>query len=355
MAMKNALNAATFGPRESLLRSGLPIVFTPTLRSVRPQSLSKKTAVPLRQCSRLSVVAAADGATEAKGLGVAIGSNVVPSGISTELAVPPAIHQKVIGMGVGKTLIPGWKTALLGILAGFYVSWGAVLMLQVGANCPGLAATNPGLQKLVSGVFGLPLGLAISLITGAELFTGNTSIMTTAYFAGRINFKALIKNWMFSYAGNLFGCILLACTIVAAGVSPPVEAVAKIAVAKTSLPFATAVLRGILANWLVNVGVWMASASTSLLGKVVAAIIPVTIFVSCGLEHSVANMFFIPLGIFVGADITWTDFLVRNLIPVTIGNIIGGAVMVAGVYSLVYNTPAKDAQPVSVLGAVASG
>lgn len=275
----------------------------------------------------------------------------MPTAPPTEVSVPPATLQKVIGLGVGKASLPGYKTVLLALLAGFYVSWGAILMLQVGANCPGLATTNPGLQKLVSGIFGLPLGLAISLIAGAELFTGNTSIMTTAAYAGRVSWRAVFKNWMLSYAGNLAGCILLAATVVFAGVAPPAAAVMKIAVAKTSLPFAIAVIRGILANWLVNVGVWMATASTSILGKVIAAVIPVTIFVSCGLEHSVANMFFIPLGILMGADVTWSQFFVDNLLPVTLGNIFGGAVMVAGAYSLIYANPAPAAKPVAELGA----
>lgn len=296
------------------------------------------------------MVAAADGAAEAKGLGIAVGAGLVPTGAPAEVSVPPATLQKVIGLGVGKAMLPGYKTVVLGLLAGFYVSWGAILMLQIGANCPGLAASNPGLQKLVSGIFGLPMGLAISMIAGAELFTGNTSIMTSAAFAGRISWHAVLKNWVLSYAGNLAGCILLAAVVVYAGVAPPVAPVSKIAVAKTSLPLATAIVRGILANWLVNVGVWMASASTSIVGKVVAAVIPVTIFVSCGLEHSVANMFFIPLGILMGAEVTWKQFLVNNLIPVTLGNIFGGAIMVAGMYTLVYGNPSPEARPVAELG-----
>mmetsp|Transcript_6450 Transcript_6450/g.18608 ORF Transcript_6450/g.18608 Transcript_6450/m.18608 type:complete len:341 (-) Transcript_6450:3-1025(-) len=255
---------------------------------------------------------------------------------TTDVCLPPAILTRIVGMGVTKAGLSSFKTVLLGLLAGVYVGFGALVMLHIGANCPGLAASNPGLQKLVAGAFGLPFGLFMVLVCGAELFTGNTCIMAAAMYAGAIKPGDLIKNWILSYGANLAGGLFLVWLICYAGVPPPLATTTKIAIAKSSLTFSQAFARGILANWLVNIGVWQATATTSLPGKLLAAVVPVITFVACGLEHSVANMFFIPMGIFLGADISWRTFFLNNLLPVTLGNIIGGAIMVAGAYSLAW-------------------
>jgi len=203
-------------------------------------------------------------------------------------------------------------------------------MLSVGGACPGLASTNPGLQRIVSGAFGLPFGLLMTLITGAELFTGNTALVTAAVMEGEADTDGLAKSWGYSYAGNFVGSVILAWLVVAGGTLAGAPQVANAAVAKTSLTFKSALVRGILCNWLVCMAVYMASFARDLAGKAVAIWFPISAFIALGLEHSVANMFIIPLGILSGASVTWKAFLAKNLLPVTLGNIIGGAFFVAG-------------------------
>jgi formate/nitrite transporter len=234
------------------------------------------------------------------------------------------------------------KIFALGMLSGAHIGFGAYLMLTVGGACPGLVATNPGLQKIILGAFGLPFGLMMTLVTGAELFTGNTALVTTAFLEGKATLGGLLKSWITSYAGNFVGSVLLAAAVATAGTLVGGGASVAVAVAKTSLSFKTALVRGVLCNWLVCMAVWMASMAKDLPGKIVAIWFPISAFVAMGLEHSVANMFIIPLGIMNGAAVSWKDFLLKNLLPVTLGNIVGGAVMVAAVFSYAYGALGKD-------------
>jgi formate/nitrite transporter len=262
--------------------------------------------------------------------------------LPTEAAPPPAVYQRVVEAGVAKAKLPLWKLILLGFVAGFYIGFGALLMLNIGVSCPGLASTNPGLQKLVMGAVGLPFGLIMVMICGAELFTGNTMIMGCAFYEGRITLPQLLRSWVVSFGMNLAGSIALVTMVYYAGIAPPLATAAGVAGRKAGLNFTQAFLRGILANWLVNIAIWQATASSSISGKIMAAIIPITTFVGLGLEHSVANMFFIPMAMKLGADISVRDFLLGNLLPVTLGNIIGGAVCVAGVYALAFGRPGNS-------------
>jgi len=232
--------------------------------------------------------------------------------------------------------MPASKIFALGIMSGAHIGFGAFLMLSVGGACPGLVATNPGLQKIVLGAFGLPFGLMMTLVTGGELFTGNTALVTAAVLEGKAEMDGLTKSWVVSYLGNLVGSLLLAYLVFTGGTLAAAGAPVAVATAKCSLPFKTALVRGILCNWLVCMAVYMASFAKDLSGKMVAIWFPISAFVALGLEHSVANMFIIPLGILSGAAISWKTFVLKNLLPVTLGNIIGGAVMVAAAYSFAF-------------------
>jgi formate/nitrite transporter len=258
------------------------------------------------------------------------------------LALPPAGYEGAVAAGTKKAGMAPDKIFALGMLSGAHIGFGAYLMLSVGLACPGIAAANPGLQKMIVGAFGLPFGLMMTLVTGAELFTGNTALVTTALLEGKASLGELIKSWSVSYTGNFVGSLALAALVAAGGTLVGGGASVGAAVAKTSLPFKTALVRGILCNWLVCMAVWMASMAKDLPGKIVAIWFPISAFVAMGLEHSVANMFIIPLGIMSGAAVTWKDFLLKNLLPVTLGNIIGGAVLVAGVFSYAYGALGKD-------------
>lgn len=257
------------------------------------------------------------------------------------VALPGPGYEGAVAAGAKKAQTPADKIFALGVLSGVHIGFGAFLMLSVGGACPGLASSNPGLQKMILGAFGLPFGLLMTLISGAELFTGNTALVTAAVLEGKADKQGLLKSWVSSYAGNFVGSVLLAFLVTAAGSLVGGGASIVVASAKTSLTFQKAFVRGVLCNWLVCMAVYMASFAKDLGGKMVAIWFPISAFVAMGLEHSVANMFIVPLAIFNGAEITWKTFLLKNLLPVTLGNIVGGAVCVAAAFSFAYGSLGK--------------
>jgi formate/nitrite transporter len=252
------------------------------------------------------------------------------------IATPPAGYDGAVAAGAKKAEMKPSKILALGVLSGVHIAFGAYLMLSVGAACPGLASSNPGLQKMILGAFGLPFGLMMTLVSGAELFTGNTALVTAAVLEGKATPAQLAKSWGLSYTGNLVGSLFMAAMVTAGGTLSSSGAAAAVAVAKTSLSFKSALVWGILCNWLVCMAVYMASFCKDLGGKMVAIWFPISAFVALGLEHSVANMFLIPLGMMNGAAVSPATFVLKNLLPVTLGNIIAGAIAVAAVFSFAY-------------------
>lgn len=261
--------------------------------------------------------------TFARALKMSGGSDAVP-----DLKAPPSLYAGAVAAGTAKASAPAGKIFSLGVVSGAHIAFGAFLALTVGGACPEIAAANPGLQKIIFGAFGLPFGLIMTLVTGAELFTGNTALVTAARMEGKITNKDLIKSWVSSYAGNFVGSLLLAYLAFNGGTLGSGPASAAIAAAKCGLTFKTAFIRGILCNWLVCMAVYMASGCSSMIGKMTAVWFPISAFVALGLDHSVANMFLIPLGMMRGAEVTIADMFLKNLIPVTLGNIVGGAACV---------------------------
>ena len=230
-------------------------------------------------------------------------------------------------------------TLVLGFSAGALIGIGALLMSCVGASSPALAAANPGLCNFLKGAVGLPAGLTLVILTGAELFTGNVMTMFSGLLAKRIEAGALFRNWLLSYAGNFIGSIVMAYLAFGAKTaSAPAAkaAVVGIATSKVSLSFGVALCKGILCNWLVCLAVWGTMASTSVAGKVLAIFWPITAFVTLGFEHSVANMFLIPHGMLNGAQITVKDMMLNNILPVTLGNVISAVIFVAGLHFWAY-------------------
>jgi formate/nitrite transporter len=247
-----------------------------------------------------------------------------------ELKPPPALYQGAVAAGAAKAAAPFAKIFKLGIVSGCHIGFGAYLALTVGGACPGIAAENPGLQKIILGAFGLPFGLIMTLVTGGELFTGNTALVTAAKMEGKTSTSDLMKNWSASYIGNFVGSLILAYLAFKSGTFGGSPAPVAVATAKCNLAFDVAFVRGILCNWLVCMAVYMASGCSSMIGKMTAVWFPISAFVALGLDHSVANMFIIPLGMLRGAEITMKQFLMGNLLPVTLGNIVGGALCVMG-------------------------
>ncbi len=223
------------------------------------------------------------------------------------------------------------KLLVAGILAGAYIALGGVLSIIIGYGFPGITAENPGLQRLLSGMV-FPIGLMLVVILGADLFTGNNALLMPPLIKGRTSIWDVLRNWTLVWLTNFIGCLAVAYFLVyltglcASGPYP--AAIEAIAVAKTTASPWVVFLKGIGANWCVCLAVWLALSGKHLGEKLLACEIPVMAFVALGFEHCIANMFFIPLAIMQGADISIVDMFVANLLPATIGNIVGGALFV---------------------------
>jgi formate/nitrite transporter len=241
------------------------------------------------------------------------------------------------------------KTYVLAILAGAYIGFGAHLYTIVTTG--DLGKVYPGLNKFLGGsVFSV--GLMLVIIAGSELFTGN-SLLSAGVVGGEVKLKGLLRNWAIVYFGNFTGSVLLALMIARSGILTGAvgENAIRIAYYKTTaLSFNEAILRGIGCNWLVCLAIILATSARTTAGKIWAIYFPIMAFVASGFEHSVANMYFIPAGIFTNSliasnissvGLTWSSMFLKNLIPVTIGNIIGGSIFVGFPYALIYGRNKK--------------
>lgn len=262
---------------------------------------------------------------------------------------PGEIAEIVCSAFGGKIGSPLTKVFVLAVLAGAYVGFGGYLFVVVSSDAARYIGN--GLAAFVGGAV-FSLGLILIVLGGGELFTGN-GLLTLSCLAGKARFTEVIKNWCLVYVGNLLGSLLLVGLVFAGGSylandgAVAVRAI-QIASAKVDLSFMDALIRGILCNWLVCLAIWISSSAEDTTGKILAIIPPISAFVAMSLEHSVANMFLIPLGVAAGsnasllakAGVDATNLglsgFVMSLIPVTIGNIIGGALFVATAYWYVY-------------------
>lgn len=255
--------------------------------------------------------------------------------------VPPARMARLVEeVGVRKVLLPFIPTLTLGILAGAFIAFGSMFFtVTITGSELGFGPT-----RLLGGL-AFSLGLILVIIGGAELFTGN-SLIIMAWASRRIGTAALLRNWALVYVGNLIGAVSTAILVHLSGVLSEGEnavgvTAAMIAIAKTSLDPAQAFVRGILCNILVCLAVWMCFAARSVSGKVTVIVLPITAFVALGFEHSIANMYLIPVGMLHQNGTIDAMALLANLLPVTAGNIVGGGVLVALVYWLVYLYPPR--------------
>lgn len=270
------------------------------------------------------------------------------SELNNDAYSPQEISERVKNVGTIKTSQDFLSTFVLALLAGAFISFGAVFFTLVIHD----SSLPFGLTKLLGGLV-FCLGLILVVIAGAELFTGN-NLIVMAYVHKEITLYKLLRNWVIVYIGNLVGALSMVMWIYLTrqweGNNFLIGTKAiLIANAKVNLPFMVALTRGVMCNVLVCLAVWLCFSGRSVTDKILAIIFPITAFVALGFEHSVANMYFIPMGIIlksvpavvskVSADLsnlTWWGFAVKNLIPVTIGNIIGGGLLVAAVYWLIY-------------------
>ncbi|GFR49573.1 hypothetical protein Agub_g11620 [Astrephomene gubernaculifera] len=254
---------------------------------------------------------------------------------TTQILAPAAIYAAAAAAGAYKSKISLPKAFVMGILAGVYIGFGALLSFTLLNYMPGLVSSNPGLAKLIAAAV-FPMGLALIIVCGAELFTGNSALMTAALLEGKANFSDVLVRWVVVYAGNAVGCLAMAAAVAATGLWSANTVIPALAVAKSSLPVAQALVRSVLCNWMVCLAVWMALSASSLPGKLMGLWLPITAFVTVGLEHSIANIFIIPMGMMLGAPVSVGQFLTANLLPVTLGNFIAGAVCTAGLYSICF-------------------
>ncbi len=263
---------------------------------------------------------------------------------------PAQIAKRFEVAGVSKATMPTVPLLGLSLLAGAFISFGALFYTLVMTG----SGLGLGIGRLVGGL-SFCLGLILVVVGGAELFTGNVLIVI-GWANRRVSTASLLRNWALVYVGNLVGALGMVVLAYLSGVlhlggdALAVTAI-KIAAGKVSLPFEVALVRGVLCNILVCLAVWLCFAGRSVVDKIVAILFPVTAFVALGFEHSIANMFFIPLGIIAdlnpafaqaaaAAGVVTADLdlggLVANLVPVTIGNVLGGGVFVALTYYVIY-------------------
>ena len=264
---------------------------------------------------------------------------------------PPAMAARAEEIGAAKAALATSKLFVLAILAGAFIALGAVFATTTTAGSAELAF---GVTRLLAGLT-FSLGLILVVVAGAELFTGN-NLVVMAWAGRRVTTGRLLWTWLIVYLGNFVGALATAVLVYLSGQhelggGAVGEQALAIATAKTDLEFGRAILLGALCNALVCLAVWLTYSARSTADKILAIVPPIAAFVAAGFEHSVANMYFIPAGLLLKEDsgwlagleqapdlagLTWGAFLLDNLVPVTIGNVIGGTIMVGAVYWFVY-------------------
>ena len=270
-----------------------------------------------------------------------------------EFLTPAEITEAFVGIGQKKAGLSVIEQIVLGVLAGAFIAFASE-----GSNTAIHTIESVGVGKALAGAL-FATGLMLVVVAGGELFTGN-SLMIIACIEKKITVSSMLRGWFFVYLGNFIGSFLVACLIYRSGQLNFSGGLLggftlKLAAYKTGLPFASAFCMGILCNWLVCLAVWMAAAANDVTGKLLAIFFPIWLFITSGFEHSVANMYYIPAGIMAKADplfvkqaadlgatpesiafLDWGSFAVHNLLPVTLGNIVGGAFFVGCAYWFAY-------------------
>jgi formate/nitrite transporter len=295
--------------------------------------------------------------------------------ISFDAIMPPGMAAKAEDIGVKKAALPALNMFFLAILAGAFIAIGAIFATTVGAgsmavkDAAGAAAFSTGMPygitRLLMGL-AFTVGLILVVVGGSELFTGN-NLIVMAFADGKVTLGALLRNWAIVYTGNFVGSIITAAIVFLGkqysfGSGAIGLTALNIGEAKTSFTFIQAVALGIMCNALVCMAVWLCFSARTTTDKILSIIPPIACFVAAGFEHSIANMYFIPVALFIKQwgdasffelikktavdfpHLTWGGFFIGNLLPVTIGNIIGGAGMVGLIYWFVYLRKAKAAK-----------
>jgi formate transporter len=250
---------------------------------------------------------------------------------------PRQIAERLEAACVAKAATPLFSLVMLGVLAGAFIGLGALYSVIVLSD-PGLGFAA---SRVLAGVV-FSLGLLLVVVAGAELFTGN-NLLAMAWAQGTVSTREVLHNWAVICVANFIGAAGLAVLVFLSGHADAYSGTyLKIAAAKSALPFWSAFFRGVLCNVLVCLAVWMALAGRSVTDKAVAIVFPISAFVAAGFEHSIANMYLFPLAMLLerSTDLSW---LWTNLVPVIAGNLVGGSVLVALVYYVIYRRPGRVA------------
>jgi len=295
-----------------------------------------------------------------------------PQAITIDPILPSEMAVRAEVTGVRRASMDALTIFVLSVLAGAFISFGAIFATTVSAGTVAIgpageaavmSATLPfGITRLLIGLV-FSAGLIMVVVGGAELFTGN-NLLVMAWASGKVTTRAVLMNWLIAFVGNCIGTIATAAlmfltTQYTFGNGAVGLAALTTAHSKAALDFVPALTLGIMCNALVCVAVWMCFSARTTIDRVVTVVPPIAAFAAAGFEHSIANAYFLPMGLFIkngapdsfwasigrtAADfpaLTWTNFLIGNLVPVTIGNIIGGSLMVGAIYWFVYLRPAK--------------
>ena len=253
---------------------------------------------------------------------------------------PIEIAKNYVDIGIHKTMMSAFKMLLLGFFAGLFISFAGIAATTATATMETASA-----GRLIAAIV-FPAGMAMVLIAGSELFTGNNLIIISV-LEKKVTVAKMLKNWFFVYIGNFLGAMFVAAMVTYGHVPDLFEgklaqAVINSGVIRTSMNFGDSLIKGILCNILVCIAVWMAFASKDVSGKLLISFWPVMLFVLCGFEHCIADMYYCMAALFTSAEygisadtLTWSNFITHNLIPVTLGNLIGGVGVGTG-YWLAY-------------------
>ena len=290
-----------------------------------------------------------------------------PQLIAFDAILPATMAARAEESGVKKAALDPLALLVLSVLAGAFIAFGAIFATTVTAGTVAVAAADGtpvfsavlpyGVIRLLSGVV-FSLGLMLVVIAGAELFTGN-NLIVMAWASGKVRTRQLLLNWVVAFSGNFVGAFLTAALMFYStqyrfGTGAVGLVALTTADSKTSLAFVPAVILGIMCNALVCLAVWMCYSARTTIDRVATLVPPISAFVAAGFEHCIANIYFIPIGLFIKAGapdsfwtaigktpadfptLTWDNFIFGNLLPVTIGNMVGGSIMVAAVYWFIY-------------------
>ncbi len=254
---------------------------------------------------------------------------------------PQEIAELYMMVGDGKTSRMVWVQFVLGCFAGAFIALGGLASQILSCGMVPVA-----LGRFLSAII-FPIGLMMVIIAGGELFTGNC-LISICVFSKNTYVSAMLRNWIIVYLGNMAGGIFISLLVAYGGVldmynGELANLAVSMAVQKCTIPFIPALFKGIMCNFLVCIAVWVSFSTEEVVGKILSLYLPIALFIACGFEHCVANMYFIPTGIFANSiyemnasGLTWLNMFWKNLLPVTLGNIFGGAVLVGGGYWLIF-------------------